>query len=65
MIFADFLGWTSQDWTDTFGLAIVFFVGFPLLLHGLIAFGFVQGKGEHAENQKHAGRWGKRPDGDS
>jgi hypothetical protein len=34
----------------TFGLVIVFFVIFPLLLHGLIGFALAQAAGEHAEN---------------
>jgi hypothetical protein len=65
MILADFLGWSSQEWTDTIGLVVVFFVGFPLLAHGLIAFAAAQGLGERRENEKHAGRWGRRPGADS
>jgi hypothetical protein len=34
----------------TFGLVVVFFVIFPLLLHGLIGFALAQSAGEHAEN---------------
>jgi hypothetical protein len=37
----------------TFGLVIVFFVIFPLLLHGLIGFALAQSAGEHAENREH------------
>jgi hypothetical protein len=60
MILADFLGWSSQDWTDTFGLAVVFFVAFPLIVQGLIAFAVAVGLGEKAENEHLAGRWGRR-----
>lgn len=61
VILADFLGWTSQDWTDTIGLVVVFFVAFPLLAHGLIAFAAAQAMGERQENEKHRGRWGRKP----
>jgi hypothetical protein len=37
----------------TFGLAIVFFVAFPLLAHGLIGFAVAQTLGEHQENQEY------------
>jgi hypothetical protein len=34
----------------TFGLVIVFFVIFPLLLHGLIGYALAASAGEHQEN---------------
>jgi hypothetical protein len=34
----------------TFGLVVVFFVIFPLLLHGLIGFALAQSAGEHQDN---------------
>jgi hypothetical protein len=34
----------------TFGLVVVFFVIFPLLLHGLIGFALAQAAGEHQDN---------------
>ena len=37
----------------TFGLVIVFFVIFPLLLHGLIGFALAQSAGEHQDNLEH------------
>lgn len=37
----------------TFGLVIVFFVIFPLLLHGLIGFALAQSAAEHADNLEH------------
>jgi hypothetical protein len=37
----------------TLGLAIVFFVVFPLLLHGLIGFAVAQSLGEHQENLEY------------
>jgi hypothetical protein len=37
----------------TFGLVIVFFVVFPLLLHGLIGFSVAQSLGEREDNQEY------------
>jgi hypothetical protein len=34
----------------TFGLVVVFFVIFPVLLHGLIGFALAQSAGEHQDN---------------
>lgn len=65
MFFADFLGWSSDDWKFTIGLVVVFFVAFPILVQGLIAFAVAQGLGERAENQKFAGRWGRRKRADT
>ncbi len=59
---ADFLGWSSDDWTFTIGLAVVFFVAFPILVQGLIGFAAAQAMGEKAENERLEGRWGKRGD---
>ncbi len=44
----------------TFGLLIVFLIGFPALVTGLIVYSIVQALGERAENQRHGGRWGRR-----
>jgi hypothetical protein len=44
---------------DTLGLILIFFVIFPLIAQGLIAFAVAQGLGERAANQRHAGRWGR------
>jgi hypothetical protein len=38
----------------TFGLIVVFFVIFPALLTGLIAFAAAQALGERADNQDYA-----------
>ena len=38
----------------TFGLVVVFFVIFPVLVQGLIAFAVVQGFGERAQNDEYA-----------
>ena len=38
----------------TFGLVVVFFVIFPVLVQGLIAFAIAQVLGERAENQEYA-----------
>jgi hypothetical protein len=37
----------------TFGLVVVFFVIFPLLLHGLIGYALAQSAGEHAANLEY------------
>ena len=43
-------------WSATFGLVVVFFVIFPVLVQGLIAFAIAQAMGERAENQEYARR---------
>jgi ABC-type transport system involved in cytochrome bd biosynthesis fused ATPase/permease subunit len=40
----------------TFGLVLVFFVIFPVLVQGLIAFAIAQALGERAENQRYISR---------
>ena len=37
----------------TLGLVVVFFVVFPILAQGLIAFAIAQALGERAENQRY------------
>ena len=54
VVLADFLGWNSQEWRDTLGIVLVFFVGFPILVNVLIAYIIAQVLGERAENQAHA-----------
>jgi hypothetical protein len=39
---------------STLGLVGVFFVAFPLLVHGLIVYAVAQALGERQENQAHA-----------
>lgn len=41
-------------WAATFGLVVVFFVMFPVLVQGLIAFAIAQAMGERAENEEYA-----------
>jgi hypothetical protein len=41
-------------WAATFGLVVVFFVIFPLLVQGLIAFAVAQALGERADNEDYA-----------
>jgi phage shock protein PspC (stress-responsive transcriptional regulator) len=41
-------------WAATFGLVVVFFVIFPALVQGLIAFIIATVLGERAENQEYA-----------
>jgi hypothetical protein len=43
-------------WAATFGLVLIFFVVFPALVQGLIAFAIAQVLGEHADNQEYARR---------
>jgi hypothetical protein len=54
MPLADFLGYNAQEWRDTIGLVVVFFIAFPLLAHGLIAYAVAQVLGERRENQAYA-----------
>ena len=46
------LGLTA--WAATFGLVVVFFVIFPVLAQGLIAFAIAQAFGERADNEEYA-----------
>ena len=41
-------------WAATFGLVVVFFVIFPVLVQGLIAFAAAQAFGERADNEDYA-----------
>jgi Na+/pantothenate symporter len=41
-------------WAATFGLVVVFFVIFPVLVQGLIAFAVAQGFGEREDNEEYA-----------
>jgi hypothetical protein len=41
-------------WAATFGLVVVFFVIFPVLAQGLIAFAIAQVFGERADNEEYA-----------
>jgi hypothetical protein len=43
-------------WAATFGLVVVFFVIFPVLVQGLIAFAVAIGLGERADNEEYARR---------
>lgn len=43
-------------WSSTLGLVLIFFVIFPALAQGLIAFAIAQAFGERAENQAYAAR---------
>jgi hypothetical protein len=50
----------SHALRDTLGLVGIFFIVFPLIAQGLIAFAVAQGLGERAENEKLKGRWGRK-----
>jgi hypothetical protein len=43
-------------WSATLGLVLVFFVIFPVLVQGLIAFAIAVALGERADNQEYARR---------
>ena len=43
-------------WAASFGLILVFFVIFPVLVQGLIAFAIAVGLGERADDQEYARR---------
>jgi hypothetical protein len=43
-------------WSATFGLVLVFFVIFPVLVQGLIAFAIAVALGERTDNQEYARR---------
>ena len=45
-----------SDFGATFGLVVVFFVVFPILVQGLIAFAAAQAIGEKRENDEYAAR---------
>jgi hypothetical protein len=47
----------------TLGLVVVFFVVFPLLAHGLIAFAVAQVLGEREDNREYAARAGAQQPG--
>jgi hypothetical protein len=49
----------SEALHGTIGLILIFFVIFPVIAQGLIAFAVAQGLGERRENQRDAGRWGR------
>lgn len=49
----------NQALEGTIGLVLIFFVIFPLIAQGLIAFAVAQALGERAQNQRdNTGRWG-------
>ncbi|HUR86247.1 MAG TPA: hypothetical protein VMY78_12970 [Solirubrobacteraceae bacterium] len=50
----------SQAMSDTIGLAFTYFVLIPAILTGLIVVAIVSARGEKRENEKHAGRWGRK-----
>ena len=52
-----------SDWKANVGLIGVFFVVFPILVHGLIVLAIGQALGERAENQEYFERGGARAEG--
>jgi cytochrome bd-type quinol oxidase subunit 1 len=49
---------SALEWT--LALIAIFFVLFPVLGLGLVAFAVAQTLGERTQNQRFAGRWGRR-----
>jgi hypothetical protein len=50
----------SQSMSDTIGLAFTYFVLIPAILTGLIVVAVVSARGEKRENERSAGRWGRK-----
>ena len=46
--------------SDTIGLAFTYFVLIPAIATGLIVVAVVSARGEKRENEKLAGRWGRK-----
>jgi phage shock protein PspC (stress-responsive transcriptional regulator) len=46
---------------DTIALIVIFFVVFPLLAQGLIAYAIAQALGEKRANDQYQGRAGRQP----
>jgi hypothetical protein len=55
----------SQGLSDTIGLAFTFFVLMPALATGLVVVAVVSARGEKREDEKLAGRWGRKRSGPS
>ncbi|MDX6722910.1 MAG: hypothetical protein QOD44_1381 [Solirubrobacteraceae bacterium] len=56
LAFATVMVIALSSFAATFGLVLVFFVIFPVLVQGLIAFAIAQAIGERAENQRYVSR---------
>ncbi len=50
----------SQAVSDTIGLGFTYFVLIPAIVTGLIVVAIVSARGEKRENEKLAGRWGRK-----
>ncbi|MGH2841755.1 MAG: hypothetical protein ACRDKY_13120 [Solirubrobacteraceae bacterium] len=50
----------SQAWTDSIGLLFSFGILMGGLAVGLVVVAMVSARGEKAEDEKLAGRWGRR-----
>lgn len=53
-----------SDFAATAGLVGIFFVLFPIIAQGLIAYAVAVGLGERAENQRQPNRWRRRSAGE-
>jgi hypothetical protein len=50
----------SQSVSDTIGLAFTYLVLIPAIATGLVVVAVVSARGEKRENEKLAGRWGRK-----
>ena len=50
----------SQGWTDSIGLLFTFAVLMPAIATICIVVSMVSGRGDNCEDDKNAGRWGRK-----
>ncbi len=50
----------SQGWTDSFGILFAFAVLLPAVGTVGVIVAIVSGRGEKADDEKNAGRWGQK-----
>lgn len=51
----------GKGWIDSIGLVFAFVILLPALITALVVVSIISGRGEKAQNAKHAGRWGQKP----
>jgi hypothetical protein len=51
----------SQAWSDSIGLGFTFFVLMPAIATVCIIVAIISGRGEKSQDDKIAGRWGRKP----
>lgn len=52
----------SQGWTDSIGLLFAFAVLMPAIATVCVVVSIISGRGEKAQDEKNAGRWGRSAD---